>query len=174
MDRIEKFGGVFKFKKCCPRAPFYIHVCDVCIPSCEPHFIHVYDVHPPSCFIHMCDVHPPSCEPRFIHVHDVHTPSCDPRFIHVHDVHTPYCGPRFIHVCDVHPPSCEPHFRHVCDVHDGFYIWRMYAIVEHLLSSEAFTYNFNRRTNCRALSKCLLFINNHSTPLRNGRESTQL
>jgi hypothetical protein len=31
MDRIEKFGGVFKFKKCCPRAPFYIHVCDVCI-----------------------------------------------------------------------------------------------------------------------------------------------
>jgi hypothetical protein len=106
---------------------------------------------PPSCFIHVCVVHPPSC---------------DPRFIHVHDVHTPYCEPRFIHVCDVHPPSCEPRFIHVCDVHDGFYILRMYVIVEHLLSSEAFTYNFNRRTNCHyALSKCLLFINNHSTPL---------
>ncbi len=129
----------------------FIHVLMCVYPLVSPILYMCVMCIPPSCFIHVCVVHPPSC---------------DPRFIHVHDVHTPYCEPRFIHVCDVHPPSCEPRFIHVCDVHDGFYILRMYVIVEHLLSSEAFTYNFNRRTNCHyALSKCLLFINNHSTPL---------
>jgi hypothetical protein len=63
MDRIEKFGGVFKFKKCCPRAPFYIHVCDVCITLlwAPISYMCVMCIHPlvsPVLYMCMMCIHP--------------------------------------------------------------------------------------------------------------------